>query len=245
MRLPYFGRSLVAKLRERAAEHVPRYSKDSAWLLDLIGGDTPVRESTIVVDPAPQLVFDGHDDSKHDAENAIRIYRWLGALDPVVAMEERLWACMAHWVFPQYMAARWPVDGAGTIRRRYLHEGQSASALSRHGIARLWWGAHLTMDEARRDRFELTRVLYLRQDIQVSLLERSLGKCRRIRTALLDFLKDNHEWLAGANFGRRIQLLVRDLNVLGGVSLLDALPLPMIEDHLRRSAQVIADIDTV
>lgn len=240
MKLPFFSRSFVKRLRESAAANVERYASGPGWLRGFAGQDAFIHESSVVVDPPPQLLFGERDNPRFDADNAIRIYGWLEGITPVLAAEERLWVCLAHLIFPEYMAARWPANGVSAIRRRYLYEGQSSAALARHGIARLWWGAFLTRDPSRADPFELTRILFHRQDIQVALLERSLGKSRLIRTATLDFLRTEQGWLSATRFSERIQGLVRELNALGGVTLLDSLRGEQITVLLAQTAERIA-----
>jgi hypothetical protein len=151
-------------------------------------------------------------------------------------MEERLWAHLTHRIFAEYMAVRWPPKDANIVHRRYLFEGNSFAALSRNGISRLWWAGYLTRDEGRSDPYELTKVLFLRQDIQVSVLERAMGKCRSARVALLEFIRDNQAQLSEERFGRRVQILVRELNLLGGVAVLDAIPAAELSAYLKKVA---------
>jgi len=234
MKVPFFSGKFVSRLRESAAVNLPRYESGGPWIEQFAGGQPYRLESRLVVDPPPSLVTSADGNPKHDAENARRVYTWLRQLTPVIAMDERLWSCLSHDLFAEYMRSRWPADSGTAVQRRYLFEGQSFAALSRNGIARLWWAGHLTIDKSRANAFELTDVLFLRQDIQVALLERSFGKCRKVRTAVLEYLKTNNESLAEESFGRRIQVLAREVNLLGGVAILDALPAGEIESFLVR-----------
>lgn len=222
-KLPFFSHRMVRRLRESAAHNVPQYGPDSSWLSAFAGSEPLVNESSQIVGPPPQLRIDDTDNPKQDATNARLVYTWLQGLTPTLAMEERLWACLSHRVFPQYMAVRWPVAGEAAIHRRYLLDGKGFAALSRNGISRLWWAGFLTHDPGRDNPFELTDVLFMRQDVHVSLLERALGKCRTVRTAVLEYLRNHQDTLSGEAFGRRIQLLLKELNLLGGVVVLDAL----------------------
>lgn len=223
MNLQYFSRPFVEKLRSEAAANLTKYGTGSGWIESLASRGNVALESQRVVGPPPELAGLQGRPEAYDAENARRVWEWLGPLSATLAMEERLWAYLTHVVFADYMAVRWPVKGDSAVHRRYLFEGRSFSALTRNGIARLWWGAALTRDPDRENPFELTATLFLRQDIQVSLLERSLGKCRTVRMSVLDFLRRNQEWLSSEAFGKRIQAMVRELNLLGGVVMLDAL----------------------
>jgi len=240
MKLQFFSGNFVAQLREGAAGNSSNYGNDTSWLETLACGKVYVHESSLVVDPEPQLVITEFENAKNDAENAKRIYNWLIKITPALAMEERLWAYLSHCVFQDYMKARWPADNANAIQRRYLFEGKSFAALSRNGIARLWWAGHLTRDPKRENPFQLTETLFLRQDIHVSLLERSMGKCAKVRAAVLDFLRENSGWLSSEAFGRRIQLLLKELNLLGGVAILDALPEAELQAVLKKAGERLA-----
>ena len=233
MKLPFFGARFLSRLKRDIDHNVGKYGVSSAWLEDFASGEKIVSESRTIVGPPPKLMIE--DGGAHyDGENARRVYSWLEGLTPAVAMEERLWSCLSHWVFPEYMSTRWPATDEGVIRRRYFLEGSSFAALTRNGISRLWWAAFLTKDDARDDPFDLTETLFLRQDIEVSLLERSLGKCRSVRFGVLEFIKRNRDWLSEGSFGKHVQVLLRELNLLGGVAILDALPSATIAAYLER-----------
>jgi hypothetical protein len=241
MKLPFINREFLTVLRDGAVVNESKYGSDVSWLESLCVGKSRIQESDQIVDPPPQLLISEGDNAPNDAENAKRVYMWLSKLTPALAMEERLWAYLTHYVFADYMKARWPVEGASAIHRRYLFEGKSFSALSRNGISRLWWAGFLTRDTNRPNPFELTETLFMRQDIQVSLLERSIGKCKGVRVAVLDFLRENKSWLATETFGRRIQVLLKELNLLGGVTILDALPSAELHAFLKKVGKSLAE----
>src|SRR5688572_20827119 len=115
MKLPYFSKGIVQRLHEQAAVNTPKYGANVNWLESFAAGQQYIFESSRVVDPPPALVFSEEDNPKNDAENARRVYNWLPALPPSVAMEERLWGYLTHCVFPDYMAARWPVTAENIV----------------------------------------------------------------------------------------------------------------------------------
>lgn len=239
MKVSFFSRQFVESLKANASENLARYLADPNWAERAARDAGVLHESERVAAPPPRLAFGEGREPERDAENARLVHTWLGDLPSVVAMDERLWAWAAHTVFAAYMQARWPVESANTVNRRYLFEGSSFASLTRHGIARLWWAAHLTHDSGRSDPYELTDVLFHRQDVHVSLLERSLGKCDAVRRGVLEFLRDGREALADESYGRRIQVLLRELNLYGGAVVLDALTPAEITLHLRRSSQLL------
>lgn len=82
--------------------------------------------------------------------------------------------------------------------------------------------------------------MFVRQDVQLALMDRALGKCRIVRTAVLEFLRTNAEWFADKSFGKRIQLLMRELNLLGGVVILDALPEAQVKQFVESIGRRVA-----
>ena len=237
MKLTYFSARMLEWLRANAAANVAMYEGSSRWVEQEARRKHALLESSLIVDPPPQLLTSETNNARNDAENAQRVFGWLRSLTPTLAMEERLWAYLTHIVFAEYMHARWPAEKADAVTRRYLFEGKASRALSRNGIARLWWAAYLTEDAGEDDPFVLTRVLFRDQNIQVALLERNIGKCPRVRAAFLKYIRDNETALASGQFGRRIQILTRELNLLGGVYLLDALPHDVLRAHIEDIAK--------
>jgi hypothetical protein len=236
MNLPFYSHKFVDKLHQTAEANIGSYGNGAGWLDALADGLPAKHNSSIAFGPPPELLLPESKNVTHDAENAKRIYNWLSTLAPAVAMEERLWACLTHTVFAEYMSKRWPVDTASAVHRRYLLEGKTFAGLCRNGIARLWWAGYLTHMKDRANPFELTETLFMRQDIQVSLLERAIGKCRNVRIAVLDFLRENQAWLGEESFGWRIQQIIKGLNLLGGVVILDAIPPTELHDYVKRIA---------
>jgi Family of unknown function (DUF6339) len=232
MKLQFLSKKMIQRLQDGAGANHSKYGPKNEWLSELAGGERFEYESRFIVEPPPILNLS--DKPADDAENAQRIHSWLRNITPSVAMELRLWAHLTHNVFSEYMYMRWPPKDANIVHRRYLFEGNSFAALSRNGISRLWWAAYLTRDENRPNQFELTDTLFLRQDIQVAVLERAMGKCRGVRVALLDYIRNNQSWLSEEAFGKRIQILARELNLLGGAAILDAIPKADLTAYLEK-----------
>ena len=131
------------------------------------------------------------------------------------------------------MRRRWNVapkiregkNPAGYVLEHYFVASSSPSrALTRNGMARLWWYAHLTHDRHRKDPYELTRVLLSALDIAQQLLEKNLGRAPHVRTGFLEYIRDHDERLGTGGVRReRIRALSERLNLAGGVTLLDAI----------------------
>ena len=140
---------------------------------------------------------------KDDAENAIRIYEYLGRLTRTQASDQRLWTTLCHSSFWQYCQNRWPNAHTQNyiIEHWFATTGAGLGALRRNAISRLWWAAHLTLapweyDSGLNifkspDRTKYTRILLSQQQIFQDVLERKFGSDPRLRICLLDAL-DKH-----------------------------------------------------
>ncbi len=127
------------------------------------------------------------------------------------------------------MTLRWPVDESKSkefVRQRYFLAGTDSRAVTRNGIARLWWSAQLTYDDkGGANQYDLTEVMLSRLDIAQQLLERNLGRVRPLVRGFLKFVNENREKCLGDGEAsrQRIRYLAGCLHQRSGVSLLDAL----------------------
>lgn len=188
------------------------------------------RVSRIEAVAAPDLM-DANGEHKPDAEASQLIFQWLSHLTPVQASDERLWILLTHRVFAKYVYARWGGSLEGSTRPedrvldRWFFRGAGVATFVRNGISRLWWFGYLTYDKKRGNPFELTDILLSLQDIQVAFLERSLGRCRPLLSAVLETVKKHQTTLRQTpKSGDVIQEWAKEIRLYGGAYLLDAVP---------------------
>ncbi len=206
------------------------YQKDTCWLDDFFGHQNWQVQTKIDVPGNIELVREGNPPDT-DLENSIQIYNALqDKLTPVQASDARLWTYLCHDTFWDYMKWRWPPIQNGTIESRYLVKGSNSRALSRNGIARLWWFAHLTYDKNRANPYELTGIFLQNQDIQHNLIERNLGRNKQVLHAALVYLKSNPDINGKEDYVK----LGKTLNRLGGIRLLDCLTAKEITSYLEK-----------
>lgn len=151
------------------------------------------------------------------------------------ASDKRLWTYLTHVHFWDYMKVKWKINfhkeeknTIAYIKDRYFLNTLNIRSLTHNGISRLWWYSYLTIDESRKDKYELTKVLLSLQDIPVSLLERSMGSSKNVRRAILEFILENPE----IKNGKKIQELMKQLNLAGGVKNIPMLKLAEIKSIL-------------
>ncbi len=136
-----------------------------------------------------------------DVNNAPKVHDYLGEMDRANASDARLWSYLALATYRAYMEKRWPLkQGAGDdnwkrrVKDRWLlHNGAiTRGRLIRHGIARLWWIAHLTFrhdlaDSSKpQDPYIYTREVFKSEDRINALFDREAGAIPTVFTAVLD-----------------------------------------------------------
>ncbi|SRR6266536_570202 len=155
--------------------------------------------------------------AEKDLENSIKIFEGLKNIELLQANDRRLWVTLTHTTFFEYSKERWINDENSDkkIVRRFHFEGASLEARMRNSISRLWWSAKVTYDESREDKYELTKLLWSKQDIYQNLVERSYGTYESVIKGFLEFYSENNNL-------KEVQLrqLFTALNSIGGVKVL-------------------------
>lgn len=140
-----------------------------------------------------------------ELDNAKNIYESLGAMDRANASDPRLWSYLALNTFRGYMSKRWSLKSENAdirswksrVAQRWLmSERPSRAAMTRHGIARLWWLPELTYDgsmtyslsQENSDSYAYTAWLMANQQRVVDITEREYGSDPEMRRAIIDAL---------------------------------------------------------
>jgi hypothetical protein len=169
-----------------------------------------------------------------DAAASRLIHGWLRKLKPSSAADGRLWTYLSHHTFSEYSVKRWGGGVAESANKqkviitRFFMRGDSIERLFRNSIGRLWWFGHVCFDGAKPDPYEFLPVLLSLQDIQSALLERRIGMCRPLLSAVLELV---HE-LGGVK-GDVIKEVGRSANFMGGGIVLDCLLKDELKNRLR------------
>jgi hypothetical protein len=229
IRLNYIREARLAELREAIPENIEKYKQEKPFLNTFFGKeDDWLCESSLEVAGLPAL--DPSDKGKADADNAIALHKALTGINESQASDERLWVWLAHGPYWNYMRQRWNLEKKGTsvnVEAYILEHYFVANVrhLVRHGIARLWWFAHITHDKNRADPYELTRVmLEFDSDHRQSLLERAFSRNQLFVQSILDRALYWHEKKVKLVGNRKnFRSLCKELNLHGGAMLLDCL----------------------
>jgi len=208
MKLQCYSAEFAGLLADQVEANLVRYSGSSQWVDELARTGGRIRESGIEIKELPRLQMP-HAGEFHEAENARRLHAALNKLSPLEAMDHRLWICLSHTFYWDYVQARWPPGSAGQVLDRFLFGGTDFGSLVRNGISRLWWFGHLTFDKNRANPYELMDTLLCNQDIQQALLQRSFGKSRIVLHTVLDHIRINRDTLYARAIGDKIKEIAK------------------------------------
>ncbi len=157
-----------------------------------------------------------------DMANSKRIFSALKDLDLAQASDKRLWVTLTHGQFFQYTVERWGINSATSnevIQDRFHFEGSGLRPRNQNSIARLWWGAKLTYDPDSLTPFELTDLLWEKQDFYQNLIDRKFSTYPGILKGFLRFYSENRH----LDIKRDMRRLFKGVNALGGVRILPLL----------------------
>lgn len=226
---------------------------ESNEIIDLYLGDkfSGYSESAILINPNVLFCEDTSlilpdKNNNHDFENAVKIYETYKTFSPTEATSGRVWAYLAHVSYWNYMKKRWPIENQPEEKRgSYIVEhwflsGTGASNLARHGLAMLWWGAHVTYDKERSDPYELTKEFFTMLDYTRTILTGTQGRNRIFTHALLEFVIENPK-LFDSQKEAKIRFLMRNSNFLGGFKILPSLTKNEIKTIFRQYKTSLKD----
>jgi hypothetical protein len=227
--------SVVNALLEHAKSDVSKYQLDEAWVETLFP-ERSLFANTKLADLPNDLLLVPDGDEKHDLENSKRLYSALSGLTLTQASDPRLWTYLTHVKYWGYMRKRWPIKDAatdkviGSVISRYFLVGDKARALTRNGLARLWWAGYTCHSSTTTgNEFAYAKALFATQDVFASLMERAFSKNRKIIQPVLSVLTKEME--KGVPFDDRdkVRDLGKHLVLLGGAMVLDILDPVTIE----------------
>ncbi|WP_128543211.1 DUF6339 family protein [Larkinella soli] len=175
---------------------------------NFLNEELPINEPSDV-----QLIL--NNSASADFENSKKIFEHFKRLNRAQASDRRIWVTLTHKYFFEYTKNRWEINQNTTPRtlvERFHFEGFGLATRMRNSISRLWWAAKITYDENRDDNYELTKLLWTKQDLYQGLVERSFGTYDCVVKGFLEFYSRNPSLNEG-----QIRRLFTGLNAVGGV----------------------------
>lgn len=240
----YLRQSALEHLIVAIPETIDYYKEDFSWMDSYFQTDDWKSQSAVQLDPELSLSIPS-EGNHYDLENTVKIYTQLHNISIAQATDERLWSYLSLSRFWEYMRKRWPVDqidankARNYIRERYFFMMNPDRALVRHGIARLWWYGYYSYNENYEDPFTLTKILLKKLDIAQSILERNFSRNIRITQTILKVLYELEKNGIAYDERNKFRELMKYLNQMGGVTVLDFLSKEDLKKMLMKKAEVL------
>jgi len=211
------------KRKVHTGEIVQMYLKEESPFIEI---DTLVNPDIQVPDNIELIVPD--DQGLHDFDNAQILYEAYKQMNSVQATDIRIWTYLSHVTFWKYMKKRRPIDSdfetdkSSYILNHWFIDKLNPASLFRQDISLLWWVAHVTYDELRKDPYELTKEAFSMLDYTRHLLPGTQGRNRNLLHAILEFVIENKELFSNYKESK-VRFLMRKINFVGGYQILPSL----------------------
>lgn len=163
-----------------------------------------------------------------EVECCIHIHEAMGMIPAYLARDSRLWVYLTHTSLIEYTRKRWPIPvdderAVAHIRKHFYADGTRGVERD-NAASRLWWMASLcsrvnglTLAEA------LTSFLY-QSDVRANIIERpTTSQNVPILSAVLKKLDESYKGDKALFNREKFRSVMKDLNLQGGVKLLEAL----------------------
>lgn len=128
-----------------------------------------------------------------DYMSAIALYDAYKNLKPLQAINAQFWESLALTDLFPYMQKRWGLKKNEDLKKDILnHFTFKSHGMMRHGLAGLWWLVHLSVDETRDNKYELTE--YLFKNYTLRIVRFGVGKVIQHKEAaigILQYIKDH------------------------------------------------------
>ncbi len=227
MKANFLKSAKVQELLSKVEDNLDVYRTGN---FDFLASDTSCHfETSLAIDEAKLALINCDKDNLKEVENCVLMYEAMGSVSHYLARDERLWVYLCHTLLLGYTRSRWPIpeDNEAAIKHIKAHFFCiGGRGIERDNAAsRLWWQASLcsrvdgiTFEDA------LTCLLY-QSDVRANIIERpTTSQNIRLFSAVLKKLHESYK-SNQALFDRvRFRSIMKELNLVGGVKLLVALP---------------------
>jgi len=193
---PSLVNEFLDKLNEDESSFIKLYENKEEFLYQFEESD--ILESNIAIfsnelEEQMLYVFEIHKGNQQtaDFECAKLLYENL-KITPFQASNSDFWNYLHHFDMYKYIHQRWKSQGnlQTHVKRHWLMNLTSQKHLINYPLTTLWWSIHLTVDENREDKYELSEVFFSNNRFRtVSLGGMSFVRHKPAILSVLEFIK--------------------------------------------------------
>lgn len=241
MKIHFLKEDALVYFKNNIDKHLEHYlDEDNSWMIEIYkeyrGEDeSPFGEFKLGVDEI-KMYMPAEKAELTDYNNVKILYNALKNISDTQATDERLWVGLAHNELWKFMNYRCKINkdnlSVDKIKRNYFFNNGNKRSLIVHPLARLWWVGRLTYDENSSEKYRALD--YMKNDFGtkvLTLFSSNFTNNPAITRAILNAIVDIE--LTGIKVTRtQYQELIRYVNLLGGVIILDYLSEDELKDKI-------------
>lgn len=202
-----------------------KYKNDEPFIYDQFKG-RQYRSSIEKSADLPNLYVKSKNEEelwKQSAKNAIELHKALrNSKVPLrYLVDERFWTYLSHTKYWKFMKERVQDLDEEKIKRNWFFNGGNQT-FSRNPLVRLWWRAESSYDEKLDNPYELTEIAFEYADPVNQLVERKIGKSRKVFRCMLIAIRDTENAQKLKSSENRAAL-GKAINTIAGVKLIEVM----------------------
>jgi Family of unknown function (DUF6339) len=224
----FLRRSALETLREMVPQNLEAYRAGNFG--HLLIDHTVYFQVQFSIDTSRLATLSTSDDGElHDVENCQICHASMSGLTPYEARDERLWAYMTHTYMLEYARKRWPIPAdpetpIGHVRAHFFAKEQRQIERD-NAASRLWWMTHLCGRVRGLQLPDALKVFLYRTDVRASIIERpTISQNVNLFSAIIRRLQESYTGNKRLFQRTTFRRLMQEVNSIGGVQLLDAMP---------------------
>lgn len=224
-----FKRSIVDQLSVSIMENLECYRRGNFHEIVRDPNSYISSEVRIAVDNIELFCMGPHSEDT-DRDCCVALWDMLppGSLPRSVARDERLWVYLTHDVFLDYSRLRWPIPSddkmaISHVRRHFF--AKTARGLERdNAISRLWWMSAICSNVSTMPLDQVLEVFLYMSDVRANVVERpTTSQNPKLLESIVSHLKQSYDTDKGLFQRERFREFMKQINLAGGVKLLDGI----------------------
>lgn len=237
--LSMFKQRIVLRLKETIPENLERYREGDFQFLMTDSANFFESPHQIDIAASERIVCTA--DDRNEVACTQAALSAFPTLTPYVARDERLWVYLTHIVFLEYARCRWQIPDQDSkaiphIKRHFFASG--ARGIERdNAISRLWWMAFICNRVKELPLENALNVFLHKTDVRANIIERpTTSQILPVLSSVLKLFSESYDNDEALYDRKRYRPMMKELNLQGGIKLLEVLEAKEVDKIIRRCA---------
>lgn len=200
-------------------KNIKNYPKDSSWIKAYLGFE-PFEEKKYVIQDF--VLKNSENYNTVLFENSITLYEHLKHLPKYIICNPRFWAWITFEKAYQEAQNASKITGSDFISSTWLISN-SRRSLMLGVISRSFFMVQISIDEAKKDKYELTKYLLTNVETYRNFCYRNMGMLKNITRSVLRAQKDISEAYHMSLVTKQSAAMVKETSKIGSVMLMDVM----------------------